>query len=59
MSSKTAEAEYDARIKDINAELAKIKNQIEGYGGKHINWAHVGSLGYILDQLKNASEHIG
>jgi hypothetical protein len=44
------------------ATLDAIKSHVEdhmGVGPDRINWAHVGSIGHVLELLQQASEFLG
>lgn len=42
----------EEKIEAIEAEMRRITDKIEQYRETNVNWAHIGTLNYILTELK-------
>lgn len=59
MANDTALAEYLKVIGELDARLSELKELVENhfnYEPDSINWGHVGSAKYLLEQLNSLPE---
>ena len=56
-NQKATEA-YKARLAEVHAQIARIQDALTTHVDGKLNWAHVGDLGYVADELKTAADFI-
>ena len=56
-NQKATEA-YNARLADIQKQIARIQDALTTHVEGKLNWAHVGDLGYVTEQLQTAADFI-
>ena len=56
-NQKATEA-YKARLAEIQMQMARIQDALTTHVEGTLNWAHVGDLGYVADELKTAADFI-
>lgn len=52
-NQQTAQQAYETRMKQIDGRLAEIRKELASHlpKDKQVNWAYVGDLGYVEEQL--------
>ena len=56
-NQKATEA-YNARLAEVQKQMARIQDALTTHVDGKLNWAHVGDLGYLVDELKTAADFI-
>ncbi len=55
---QTASEVYEARLAEIQTQIARIQDALATHVDGKLNWAHTGDLGYVLEQLQTAADFI-
>ena len=56
-NQKATEA-YKARLAELQKQMARIQDALKTHVDGPATWAHVGDLGYLVDELKTAADFI-
>ena len=57
-TNQNASEAYKARLAELQKQMARIQDALTSHVEGQPTWAHVGDLGYLVDELKTAADFI-